>query len=117
LHGVLDLLYAVAVYSPGQPILFPKTIVSGILGLKSYSGGRRTAAPRVILHFVIALGAATVYYLASRKLTFLVGRAVFCSLTYGALVYLSIHIVVLPLSAVPTDDTPFVYLACEFVAH
>jgi len=36
----VDLAYAVvAVYSPRQPILIPQTIASGILGLKSYSGG------------------------------------------------------------------------------
>ncbi len=37
--SVLDLAYAIAVYSPRQPILIPQTIASGILGLKSYSGG------------------------------------------------------------------------------
>jgi uncharacterized membrane protein YagU involved in acid resistance len=113
----LDLLYAIAVYSPRKPILVPQHIASGILGLKSYSGGTRTAALGVVLHFVIALGAATVYYLASRKLTFLVSRAVLCGLIYGALVYLFMHIVVLPLSAVPKGDTPFVYRAFEFVEH
>jgi uncharacterized membrane protein YagU involved in acid resistance len=115
--GVLDLLYAVAVYSPGQPILVPQTIASGILGMKSYGEGTKTAALGVVLHFIIALCAATIYYLASRKLTFMVRRAVLRGLTYGALVYLFMHIVVLPLSAVPKDDTPFIYVACEFVAH
>jgi uncharacterized membrane protein YagU involved in acid resistance len=115
--GVLDLVYAIAVYSPRQPILIPQTIASGILGLKSYSEGTLTAALGVVLHFVIALGAATVYYLASRKLTFLVSRAVLCGLIYGALVYLFMHIVVLPLSAAPKGDMPFVYKAFEFVEH
>jgi uncharacterized membrane protein YagU involved in acid resistance len=115
--GVLDLAYAVVVYSPRKPILFPQTIASGILGLKAYSGGTHTAALGVALHFVIALGAATVYYLASRKLTFLVSRAVLCGLIYGALVYLFMHIVVLPLSAAPKGPMPFVYQAFEFVEH
>src|SRR6266851_9433699 len=66
--GVLDLAYAIAVYSPRQPILVPQTIASGILGLKSYSGGTQTAVLGVVLHFVIALSATAVYYLASRKL-------------------------------------------------
>src|ERR1700722_3107142 len=59
--GVLDLVYAIVVYSPHQPILVPQTIASGILGIKSYGGGVGTAVLGVILHFVIALGAATVY--------------------------------------------------------
>ena len=115
--GVLDLAYAIAVYSPRQPILIPQTIATGILGMRSYSGGMRTAALGVVLHFVIALSAATVYYLASRKLTFLVSRAVVSGLVYGALVYLFMHIVVLPLSAAPRGHMPFVYMACEFVEH
>jgi uncharacterized membrane protein YagU involved in acid resistance len=69
------------------------------------------------LHFVIALSAATVYYLASRRFKFLMSHAVASGLTYGALVFLFMHIVVLPLSAVPKGDTPFVYMAFEFFEH
>jgi hypothetical protein len=115
--GVLDLVYAIVVYSPHQPILVPQTIASGILGIKSYGGGVGTAVLGVILHFVIALGAATVYYLASRRLTFLVSRAVLCGLIYGALVYSFMHLVVLPISATPTGPTHFIYQAFEFVKH
>jgi len=115
--GAVDLLYAIAVYTPSRPILVPQTIASGVLGPKSYQGGMQSAVLGVVLHFVIALGAATVYYLASRKLTFLVSRAVLCGLTYGAMVYAFMHVVVLPLSAVPKGDTPLVYQAFEFVEH
>jgi hypothetical protein len=74
--GVLDLAYAIVVYSPTQPILIPQTIASGILGHKSYDGGAQTAILGIVLHF-IAFGAATVYYLASRKLSFLISHAVY----------------------------------------
>ena len=115
--GTVDLLYAIIVYSPRHPILVPQTIASGVFGPKSYQGGMQTAVLGVVLQFVIALGAATVYYLASRKLTFLVSRAVLCGLLYGALVYLFMHIVVVPLSAAPAGHMPFVYKAFEFVEH
>src|SRR5215470_7942502 len=69
--GLLDLAYAIVVYSPRRPILIPQTIASGVLGLKSYQDGLRSASLGVALHFVIAFGAAAVYYLASRKLAFL----------------------------------------------
>ncbi|MGC1088812.1 MAG: hypothetical protein WA894_10285, partial [Candidatus Acidiferrum sp.] len=116
--GVLDLVYAILVYSPKKPILVAQTIASGVLGAKAYDGGARAAALGVVLHFVIALGAATVYYLASRKLPFLIERAVICGLVYGALVYLFMHWVVLPLSAVPHGGhMPFLYNACDFVEH
>ncbi|MFY9841768.1 MAG: hypothetical protein WA718_14050 [Terriglobales bacterium] len=115
--GVLDLTYAVAVYSPQKPILIPQTIASGVLGVGSYSGGTTTAALGVFLHFVIALGAATVYYLASRKLRVLVSHAVLSGIIYGALVYFFMHMVVLPLSAVHARHMPFIYKAAEFVEH
>jgi hypothetical protein len=116
--GVLDLVYAILVYSPKHPIRIGQAIASGLLGKQSYSEGMRSAALGFLLHFVIALGAATVYYLASRKLPFLVSRAVLCGLIYGALVYGFMHVVVLPLSAVPKGHaTPLVYQVAEFVEH
>jgi uncharacterized membrane protein YagU involved in acid resistance len=114
---MLDLLYAILVYSPRKPILIPQTIASGLLGMKSYSGGAYSAALGVILHFIIALGAAAVYYAASRKVEILVHRAVLLGIIYGALVYLFMHLIVLPLSAVPKGDTPWIYQASEFVEH
>jgi len=115
--GVLDLSYAIVVYSPKAPILIPQTIASGVLGAKSHSGGAQTAALGVLLHFLIVFGAATVYYLASRKLPFLVHRAVVFGLIYGALVYLFMHLVVLPLSAVPKGHIPLFLKTCEFIEH
>lgn len=97
--GVLDLTYAILAYSPKQPILVPQTIASGILGARSYRGGAQTARLGVALHFAIAFGAATVYYLASCKLALLVQHAVISGLIFGALVYLFMHSIVLPLSA------------------
>jgi hypothetical protein len=116
--GVLDLTYAVLVYSPRQPILILQGIASGVLGAKSYGGGGRTAALGIILHFLIALGAAAVYYVASRYVPFLIQHAVLCGLVYGAWVYLFMHLLVLPLSAFPPlDNQRFIYTAAEFVWH
>jgi uncharacterized membrane protein YagU involved in acid resistance len=115
--GVLDLTYAILVYSPKRPIRIPQTIASGVLGLQSYNGGLPTAALGILLHFVIAVGAATVYYVASRKLGILVHQAVLMGLLYGALVYFFMHLIVLPLSAAPKRHTPLIYQACEFVWH
>jgi uncharacterized membrane protein YagU involved in acid resistance len=115
--GVLDLTYAILVYSPQKPILILQTIASGILGARSYTGGMSSATLGVMLHFIIALGASTVYYLASRKLSFLIHHAVLSGLVYGGLVYLFMHLVVLPLSAVSPREMPMIYKVCEFVEH
>jgi hypothetical protein len=55
---------------PHHPIRVPQTIASGVLGARSYQDGLASAALGTVLHFAIALGATTVYYLASRKLKF-----------------------------------------------
>ncbi len=115
--GILDLTYAIIVYSPHHPILIPQVIASGVLGAKSFQGGAASAVLGIVLHFVIALGAAAVYYLASRKLKFLVHRAILCGMLYGAAVYLFMHMVVLPLSAAPHGHMPLAYAAAEFVEH
>jgi hypothetical protein len=115
--GVLDLLYAILVYSPHEPILVPQTIASGLLGTRAYSGAAPSAALGVVLHFIIALGAASVYYVASRKFGLLIHRAVLMGLIYGVLVYFFMHFIVLPLSAVPKGHMPLAYQAAEFVEH
>jgi uncharacterized membrane protein YagU involved in acid resistance len=61
--------------------------------------GWRSAALGLLLHFTIAFTAAAVYYLGSRALRVLVDRAVLFGLLYGELVFLFMHFVVLPLSA------------------
>jgi len=53
-----------------------QSIASGLLGPKAYEGGVATAILGVVLHFVIAIGAATVFYLVSRKLTFLTQKPI-----------------------------------------
>jgi len=58
----------------------------------------------VFLHFFIAFSAAAVYYAASRRLPFLTGYPLVCGLCFGAWVDLVMHLIVLPLSALHTQD-------------
>lgn len=115
--GILDLTYAILVYSPHRPIRVPQAVASGLLGAKSFTGGAQSAALGVVLHFIIALGAATVFYLASRRLKFLLERPFLYGMIYGALVYSFMHLVVLPLSAVTHGPTRWAYQIPEFVWH
>ena len=101
--GVLDL--AAALVTNGlrglAPVRVLQSISSGLLGAESYGGGAWTAALGVLLHFVIAFGAAAVFYAASRRLKFLVRRPFVAGPLYGVAVYLFMNFVVLPLSAFP----------------
>jgi uncharacterized membrane protein YagU involved in acid resistance len=105
------------VYSPKAPILIPQTIASGILGAASYAGGASSAVLGVVCHFFIAFCVATVYYLASRKLPFLVTSAVPWGMAYGLMVYCVMHGLVLPLSNAAHRPIPPVYVITEFIEH
>jgi len=115
--GILDLAYAIVVYAPTHPIRVPQAIASGVLGAQSFRDGMASAVLGVFLHFVIAFGAAAAYYLASRKLTFLVTRPVLWGIVYGGWVYIFMHTVVLPLSAGGHSHAPLIYRVTEFVEH
>src|SRR6516162_7211363 len=66
-----------------SPIRILQHIASGLLGPKSFQGGMKTAVLGAFLHFVVAFGAAAVYYVASRRLAFMTTRAVLSGLLYG----------------------------------
>jgi hypothetical protein len=108
LAGALDITAAFVVYGlrGATPLRILQSVASGLLGADAFKGGLGTAALGALLHFLIALVAAVVYYAASRKLGVLVQRAVVSGLLYGIAVYVFMNFVVLPLSAVA--KRPFV---------
>jgi uncharacterized membrane protein YagU involved in acid resistance len=73
----------------------------------------------VVLHFIIAIGAATLFYLLSRKLTFLTQKPILWGPLYGAAIYFFMHLVVLPLAANPRFRTTTVSIATvsDFAVH
>ena len=87
----------------GNPMRVLRAVASGLLGAEARQGGVGTAALGLVLHFVIAFGAATVFFVASRKMRFLVQHAVVCGLLYGVAVYAFMNSVVVPLSAAPFE--------------
>ena len=76
-------------------------MASGLLGPSARTGGAGIALLGLLCHFVIAFGAATVFYLASRKMPFLVDHFLIAGPLYGIAVYFFMNYVVLPLSAFP----------------
>ena len=101
--GVFDLTYAIVIsYFRGvAPLWVIQSVASGILGNAAFKGGYATAFLGVLLHFFIACSAATIFYLASRKIDFLTKHAIVSGLIYGAVIYAVMYLIVLPLSAYP----------------
>jgi uncharacterized membrane protein YagU involved in acid resistance len=82
-----------------RPARVLRGIASGLLGPKSFNGGIPTAALGAGIHFLVAFTAATVFYFASRKLTFMTRQPFLYGPIYGILVYTFMYWVVMPLSA------------------
>jgi len=100
--GVLDLLDAFVFFglrSGVRPIRILQSIAAGLLGRASFSGGWRTAALGLVLHFSIAFAIVVVFVMASRGLPLLRRHAVAAGLVYGVAVYLTMTFVVVPASA------------------
>ena len=106
--GTLDITDAFVFYGLRgvKPIRILHSVASGVLGPASFKGGWKTAALGMGFHFLIAFGATTVYYAASRKLTILTRHAVVCGLLYGGAVYLFMNRIVVPLSNVAKPTAP-----------
>ena len=103
LAGIFDLTQAFIGYSlmGSTPFRILQAVASGIFGRQhSREMGWTSAAVGLLCHFTVAFGAATVYYVASRKLRILVQHPVLSGLVYGELVFLFMYFVVIPLSAI-----------------
>jgi hypothetical protein len=76
---------------------------SGFIGREaSRAGGLNTAMLGIFAHFLVAFSIATVYFLLSRFIPFLVKHPVISGLIYGVAAHFVMQYVVIPLSAIGT---------------
>ena len=107
--GVLDITYVFVVFGlrGASAIRILQGIAAGAIGREAaVAGGYGTAALGLAFHFLIAFGAATVFYAASRGWRVLIERPTIGGLLYGAAVWLFMNLVVLRLSATPPKVFP-----------
>ena len=100
--GVLDFTGACVSSAPRgvTPLRVAQSVASGVLGRAAFNGGYKTGALGVALHFFIALGAATVFCVASTRLSWLAKHPWLSGVLYGITVYWFMQLIVLPLSAI-----------------
>lgn len=103
--GLIDITYAVGFSATRgvPPVRILQSVASGLLGSPAYQGGAATAALGLLLHFLLMLIIAAIFYFASTRLRFLIARPVWWGALYGFLVYWVMNLVVLPLSAFPSE--------------
>lgn len=119
LAGALDLLFAFIFYGyqgAGPPLIL-RNIASGVLGPESFRAGAWVLPLGAVLHFFIAVSAAFVFYLASRRLTVLIRRPVLAGAVFGVAVYLFMHSLVLPLSRVHPRAMSLADVIGELFSH
>jgi hypothetical protein len=101
--GTLDITYAIT-YSAWRgmaPQSLLQFVASGLLGQSSFEGGTGTAALGLLLHYLMMLLIAAIFYGISRQLTFLVRKPIVWGPVFGFLVYWVMNLVVMQLSATP----------------
>jgi uncharacterized membrane protein YagU involved in acid resistance len=105
--GALDILFAIsfAGYNGVPPADLLQTVASGLLGKAAFSGGIPTAALGLVLHFGMSYLWAGIFVLAARRLPRLVHQPMLSGVLFGAAVFLTMRLVVLPLSAFPYPVT------------
>jgi hypothetical protein len=101
--GTLDALDAIVFFglrNGATPGGIFRSIAAGLVGRDAArAGGLQTAGLGAFLHYFIAFGIVTVYYVASRRLTFLKRQPFVWGPIYGVLAYFFMNEVVIPLSA------------------
>ena len=117
--GTLDAAYAIIFWGMRgvAPIRIFQSIAAGLLGRAAFSGGIRTEALGLALHYFISLGIVVVYWIASRYLPLLTQRPILSGAIYGVLVYLFMNYVVIPLSATSRSRFLLSWVVCSVIVH
>lgn len=101
--GALDILDAFIFFGIRgvPPLRILQAIASGAIGPQAAAdGGLGTAALGLLLHFCIALIIVLIFFLASRKLTFLTKQPLLWGALYGVAAYFVMTLIVVPSSAI-----------------
>jgi hypothetical protein len=110
LVAVLDLTEVIAVYGLAvgmRPFRVPQAVASAVLGRASFGLGAKSVLLGLLLHTAVAFSVVAVYAVASRWLPALDRHPTLSGLAYGLGVYAFMHLLVLPLSAMPKEVQQF----------
>jgi hypothetical protein len=93
-------------------------IASGLIGRDaSYNGGAATIVLGILLHYTIAFGVVTAFFLLSRRFPILLRRPVISGMLYGIGVFFAMGYLIVPLSAVPKIPFSFSGMITGILIH
>jgi uncharacterized membrane protein YagU involved in acid resistance len=117
--GALDLTFAFVFYGQqgAAPLRILQGIASGVLGRGSLQMGLASAALGAFFHFFISVCAAAIYYLASLRFSFLTRWVAISGAIFGVLMFLAMHFIVVPLSAIKPSPMKVGNVIGELCSH
>ena len=101
--GTLDILFAIsfAAFKGVGPVRLLQTVASGLLGDAAFTGGVPAAILGLAGHFSMSYLWAALFVAAASRVTPLVSKPAVTGPIFGILVFFTMRLVVLPLSAFP----------------
>jgi hypothetical protein len=101
--GALDILFAItyAAVNGVAPVKLLQTVASGLLGEAAFDGGVPVAILGLAGHFSMSYLWATLFVAAASRVTPLVSKPAVTGPIFGVLVFFTMRLIVLPLSAFP----------------
>ncbi len=106
--GILDAMAATVSFALRKvpPLRVWQNVASGLMGARSFEKSWTTGALGLVLHFVIAFSAATVFCVTAVWLPWLIWAPWIAGAAYGIVVFVVMNRIVLPLSAMPKRPLP-----------
>jgi hypothetical protein len=100
-----------------KPLLVWQGVASGLLNERAFREGWISGGFGLLLHFVIAFSAATVFVEACFALPFLAKAYWISGPLYGVLVFLVMNLIVVPLSARPKRQPSSQIVIVQLIIH
>lgn len=118
--GSFDITYACTFWFLKRGVLPPRvfqSVAAGLLGDASFTGGWRTAALGLALHYFIATSMALTYYLLARRWSDLWEKPFVYGPMYGVLLYGIMNYIVVPLSAANPGSRNRLWVLLSIAVH
>jgi hypothetical protein len=100
-----------------KPLRVWQGVASGLLGERAFRHGWVSGSLGLLLHFVIALTAATVFVELCRQIPFFARAYWISGPLYGVAIFLVMNLVVVPLSARPKRPVPSQAMIVQLIIH
>ena len=118
--GTFDITYACTFWYLKRGVLPSRvfqSVASGLLGDASFTGGWRSAALGLALHYFIAMSMAVTYYLFARRWSGLWEKPLVYGPMYGVLLYGIMNYIVVPLSAANPGSRNLLWVLLSIAVH